>query len=146
MENSEILGFQFELIKVLQSDSSLGEGLEICSSSDSEPSTFRQNKASVDTWCHHVFQTPATKKCLCYDELNTCKYFKIRRLYIYLLTTLQIFSIKLINEHASINLILIRNTKRQKVFFRVLFCFLRLYLVSRFLYFMIHTSLFETNL
>ena len=49
MENSEILGFQFELIKALQPDSSLGEGLVICSSAESEPSTFRQNKASVDT-------------------------------------------------------------------------------------------------
>ena len=96
--------------------------------------------------CFNCSQTPATKKCLCCDELNACKYSKIRRLYIYLLTTLPIFFIKLINEHASINLILIRNTKRQKGFFRVLFCFLRLYLVSQFLYFMIHTSLFETNL
>ena len=56
MENSEILSFQFELTKALQPGSSSGKKWEICSSADSEPSTFSQNKALVDTWCHHVFQ------------------------------------------------------------------------------------------
>ena len=36
MENSEILGFQFEPTKALQPDSSSGESLEIFSSADSE--------------------------------------------------------------------------------------------------------------
>ena len=51
MENSEILGFQFELTKALQSDSSSGKSWETCSPADSEPSTTRQNEASVDAWC-----------------------------------------------------------------------------------------------
>ena len=42
--------------------------------------------------------------------------FKMRRLHIYLLTVLQIFFIKLVSEHATVNLILIHNTKRQEVF------------------------------
>ena len=98
MENSEFLGFQFEPTKALQPDSSSGESWEICSSADSEPSTLRRNKASVDTCWHHVFecsQILTTKECLCYHELNTCEHFKIRRLYIYLLTILQIFFIQL---------------------------------------------------
>ena len=56
MENSEILSFQFELTKALQPGSSSDKNWEICSSADSEASTFSQNKALVDTWCHHVFQ------------------------------------------------------------------------------------------
>ena len=36
MENSEILGFQFEPTKALQPDSSLGESWETCLSADSE--------------------------------------------------------------------------------------------------------------
>ena len=51
MENSEILGFQFEPNKVLQPDSSLGENWETCSSVDGEPSTTTRNEASADTWC-----------------------------------------------------------------------------------------------
>ena len=47
----------------------------------------------------------ATKECLCYHELNSCEYFKIKRLYVYLL----------INKHAIINLFSIQNTKRQEV-------------------------------
>ena len=50
MENSEILGFQYEVTKALQSDPSLGESWETCLSPDSEPSTTRQNEASVGTW------------------------------------------------------------------------------------------------
>ena len=52
MENSEILGFQFETTKAIQPDSSSGESWEICSSGD----TFRQNEALVATLCHEVFQ------------------------------------------------------------------------------------------
>ena len=51
MENSEILGFQFEPTKALQPDRSSGESWETCSSADSEASTPRRNEASVDTWC-----------------------------------------------------------------------------------------------
>ena len=43
MENSEILDFQSELTKALQSDPSLGKSWETCASPDSEPSTTRQN-------------------------------------------------------------------------------------------------------
>ena len=49
----------------------------------------------------YVFQlhsNPTRKECLCYHELNTCEYFKIKKLYIYLLTILEIFFIKLIND------------------------------------------------
>ena len=76
-----------------------------------------------------------TKECLCYHELNACEYFKIKRLYVYLLPILQIFFIKLINKHAIINLFLIHNTKRQKVFFCIFFI---LFLVSQFLYCILH--------
>ena len=51
MENSEILGFQFESVKALQPDSKSGESWGICSTANSEPSTTRRNGASVDTWC-----------------------------------------------------------------------------------------------
>ena len=44
MENSEILGFQFESNKALQPDSNSGENWETCSSADSEPSTTKRNK------------------------------------------------------------------------------------------------------
>ena len=40
----------------------------------------------------------------------------MKRLYIYLLTTLQIIFIKLIKEHAFINLIIIHNTNRREAF------------------------------
>ena len=33
--------------------------------------------------CFNCSQMPTTKECLCYHELNTCKYFKTRRLYIF---------------------------------------------------------------
>ena len=56
MQNSEILGFQFEPNKALQADSSSGKSWETYSSADSKPNTFRRNKALVDTLCHHVFQ------------------------------------------------------------------------------------------
>ena len=42
---------------------------------------------------------PTMKESLWYDELNTCDYFKIKGLYFYLLVILQIFFIKLVNEH-----------------------------------------------
>ena len=103
MENSEILGFQFEPTKALQPDWSSCENWETCSSVDSEPSTNTQNEASADTWCMclNCIQMLTTKECLCYhelNELNACKYFKIKKLYIYLLTIFQIFFIKLIND------------------------------------------------
>ena len=41
MENSEVLGFQFEPTKALRPDSSSGKSWETCSSADSEPSTTR---------------------------------------------------------------------------------------------------------
>ena len=45
MENSGILGFQFEPTKSLQPDSSSGERWETCSTVDSP-----DEQASVDTW------------------------------------------------------------------------------------------------
>ena len=51
MENSEILDFQFEPTEAPQPDSSSDESWETCSKVESEPSTTRQNEASVDTWC-----------------------------------------------------------------------------------------------
>ena len=51
MENSEILGSQFEPIKALQPDLSSGKSCKTCSSADNEPSTTGQNEAAVDTWC-----------------------------------------------------------------------------------------------
>ena len=108
MENSEFLGFQFEPTKAHQPDSSSDESWETCSA-DSEPSTTRQNEASVNTWCMYLkcSQMPTKNECLCCHELDACDYFKIKGLYIYLVTILQIFFIKLINEHVVINLILI---------------------------------------
>ena len=43
MENSEVLGFQFEPTKALQPDPNSGENWETCLSADSEPSTTMQN-------------------------------------------------------------------------------------------------------
>ena len=87
MENSEFLGFQFEPTKALQPDSSSGENWETCSSADSEPSTTTRSEASADTWCmcFNCLQVLTTKECLCYYELNACDYFKIKKLYTYLL-------------------------------------------------------------
>ena len=84
MENSEILGFQFEPTKTLQPESSLDESWETCST-DSEPSTTRQNEASVDTWCMYLncSQMPTTKECLCCHELDPCDYFKFICKFIY---------------------------------------------------------------
>ena len=56
MENSEVLEFQFEPTKALQLDSSSGKSWEIFSSADSGLSIFRLNEASVDHFCHYVFQ------------------------------------------------------------------------------------------
>ena len=55
MENSEILGFQFEPTKG-EASSSLGKSWEIFSSADIELSISRWNEASVDNLCHHVFK------------------------------------------------------------------------------------------
>ena len=95
MENSEILGFQFQPTKALQSDSNLGESWETCSSADSEPCTARRNEASVDTWCMCVNynQMPTTKECFCCHELDAWDYSKIKGFYIYLLTILQILQL-----------------------------------------------------
>ena len=73
MENSEILGFQFEPTRALQPESSLDESWET-RSTDSEP-------ASVDTLCIYLdcSQMPATKECLCCHELDACDYFKLKR-------------------------------------------------------------------
>lgn len=100
MENSEILDFKFEPTKTLQPDSGSGKSSKTCSSVDREPSTARPNEISVNDWCicFNHSQKPATKKWLCYLELNACEYFKMNR-YIYLLTILQAFFTKLINEH-----------------------------------------------
>ena len=51
MENSEILGFQFEPTKALPPSA-----WEIFSSADSELSIFRRNEASVDHLRHYQFQ------------------------------------------------------------------------------------------
>ena len=56
MENSKILGFQFEPFKALQHDPSSGESWETCSSADSEPSTTRRNEASVDTKGIYIYK------------------------------------------------------------------------------------------
>ena len=56
MENSEILGFQFEPTKALQPDSCSGESWKIFLSADSELSIFKQNEASADHLCQYVFQ------------------------------------------------------------------------------------------
>ena len=85
--------------------------------------------------CVSTVAKSATKECLCYHELNACEYFKMKRLYVYLLPILQIFFIKLINKHAVINLFLIHNTKKWKVFFLIFFI---LFLVSQFLYCILH--------
>ena len=73
MENSEILGFQFESTKALQPYSSSDESWETCSI-DSKPSTTRRNKASVDTWCMcpNCTQMPTKKECFCYHEFDAC--------------------------------------------------------------------------
>ena len=107
MKNSEILGLQLEPTKALQPDSSSDESWKTCST-DSEPCTTRRNEASVGTWCMCLnCSQPTKKECLCCHELDACDYFKIKDLYIYLVTILQIFFIKPINEHVVMNLILV---------------------------------------
>ena len=126
MGNSEILGFQFEPAKALQPDSDSGKSWKTCSSGDSEPTSTRQKEASVTTWCmcFNCNQMPATNECVCYNELNACEYFKIKRC-IYLLTILQILFIKLINEHTVIsviiNLIIILRNGKFFPFLRTIF-------------------------
>ena len=128
----EILCFQFKLTKALRSDPSLRERWETCLSRDSGPSTTTQKKHQLILGtCVLTVVKSTTKECLCCHELNACECFKIKKLYVYLLPILQIFFIKLINKHAIINLFLIHNTKRQKVFFCIFFI---LFLVSQFLY------------
>ena len=85
--------------------------------------------------CVSTVVKSTTKECLCYHELNACEYFKIKRLCVYLLSILQIFFIKLINKHSIINLFLLHNANRRKVFFRIFFV---LFLVSQFLYCILH--------
>ena len=114
MKNSEILGFQLEPTKALQPDSSLGENCETCSSADSEPSTTTRNEASAHTWCmrFNCIQMLTVKECLWYHELNAYEYFKIRKLYIYLLNG------------------------------KFFFCFSRQYLISLFIAYCIINTLF----
>ena len=50
MENSEVIGFQFEPTNALQPNSISSKSWETCSSADCEPSTTRRKEASVDTW------------------------------------------------------------------------------------------------
>ena len=82
----------------------------------SELSIFRREKASVDNLCHHMFQLQSNINSEGVLVLTWIKHVRIfknkRRLYIYLLTILQIFFIKLISEHP--------NTSRRKAFSRFL--------------------------
>ena len=91
MENIEILGFQLSLPRHFNLIPSLDKSWETCSSGDSEPNPIRQNKASVDNLVHvSTVVKSKTKECLCYHELNMCKYCKIKRSHVYLLPILQI--------------------------------------------------------
>ena len=104
-----MLGFQFEPTKVLELDSSLDEIWETIHQ-QSEPSITRQSEALIDTcyMCFDCSQMSAMKDCSCCHELNRCEYFKVNGFYIYLLTILQIFFIKLIHEHAVLKTIILR--------------------------------------
>ena len=90
MENSEILGFQFDpkkaCNKAFQPDSSLGENWETCWLADSEPSTTTQSKASADTlcMCFNCIQILTMRERLCHHELNEFL-FKTKKLDLYLL-------------------------------------------------------------
>ena len=57
MQNSEIVGFQLESSKALQLDSSSDESWKTVLS-ESEPSTTRQNEASVYTLCMYFNCSP----------------------------------------------------------------------------------------
>ena len=106
MENSEILGFQFEPTKKLQLDSSSGKSWEIFLSADSELRIFKRNEASVDHLCYYLFQLQSNANnegVLLLTWIKHMRIFKIRRLYIYLLTILQVFFIKLISEYSIVN-------------------------------------------
>ena len=65
MENSEILGFQFEPTKALQPDSSSGESLGIFSSADSELSEMKHQLIICAIMCFNCSQISTTKECLC---------------------------------------------------------------------------------
>ena len=105
MENSEILGFQFEPTKALQPDSKFVPSLVHQQIVNQALPGETKHKFILGA-CVSTVVKSATKECLCYHELNSCEYFKIKRLYVYLL----------INKHAIINLFSIQNTKRQEVF------------------------------
>ena len=137
MENREILGFQFKPTKMLQPDSSSNESWETCST-DSEPNTTEQNKASVDTWCIclNCSQMPTKKEHLCCHELDACNYFKIKGFYIYLLTMLQVFFYQTNQWTRCYELN--PSSRKWKVFF---ICYEYLYL-SQFLLSILHKTLF----
>ena len=106
MENNEILGFQFEPTKVLLPDSSSAEVGKLVHQQIVKEAVLGETKYQLI-----LGGCVSMKGCLCYHELTACKYFKIKRFYVYLLSILQIFIIKLINKEVVINLI--HNTKRQ---------------------------------
>ena len=83
---------------------------------------------------------PTTNECLVLSWIKCVRIFQNKSFTFYLLAVLQIFFIKLINAQAITNLIIILTDG--KFFFR----FLRLCLISHFLYCIIHSFLKETNL
>ena len=101
MENCEILGFQFESTNTLQPDSSREKVWKFVYQQMVNQALSGETKHQLILGaiiCFNSSQISATKECLYYHELNKCEYFKTRRFYIYLLTILQIFFIKLINS------------------------------------------------
>ena len=89
--------FNSSITKALQPDSTSKESLKICSSADSEPSTLRWNEASVDTWCHHVFQLLSNANnegVLVLSWIKHVQIFQNKKVVHILLTTSQIFFIK----------------------------------------------------
>ena len=136
MENSEILGFQFEPTKALQPDSSSGKSWEIFSSADSDLSIFRRNEASVDHLCHYVFQLQSNTNNEGVFLLTWIKHMwifknkEVVHLFTHNCTSFLYQTNQWIDycKGSIVNLILIHNTKRRKVFFRFL---LRLYLIRQ---------------
>ena len=119
MENSEILGFQFEPTQALQPDSKFGRakvGKLVHQQMVNQTLLGETKHKLIFGACVSTVVKLTTKECFCYHELNACEYFKIKTLYVYLLPILQIFFMKLINKHAIINLFLIHNAKRRKVY------------------------------
>ena len=80
MENSEVIGFQFEPTNALQPDSISGKSWETCSSADCRALLGEKEHQLILGVCVSTV-VKSTTKYLCYHELNACEYFNFANFY-----------------------------------------------------------------